>query len=307
MEAEKVEFPNKEEWRKFRKSGIGGSNSANILGVGWKSTLDEWAWFRGLVEDEPDTERMWWGTKNEPNIREAYGRQTGRTVEDQGIHTFVNRKHDFIRYSADGLIIPEVHLHLPHMIFEAKCTGYLTVKDLEEDFPLAWEVQVQHGLFTLGLQKASVAVLVNGNKLLWKDIERNDSFIEQMIEKEREFWNMVLTGTPPEADYRESTKDTISKLYPRDTGATVQLPPEAMNWAEQLFDAKAKIKVHEKIRDEQENKLKMAIGDNTFGTLPNGSSFSWKWQERTIADAEKAKAAGFMKTSEFRVLRRKGK
>jgi len=56
MEAEKIEFPNKEEWLKFRlagpggRGGIGGSNAANILGVGWKSELDEWAYFRGLIE-----------------------------------------------------------------------------------------------------------------------------------------------------------------------------------------------------------------------------------------------------------------
>ncbi len=296
MEAEKVEFPNEAEWLKFRKGGIGGSNAANILGVGYDSPLDEWAGFRGLIEPKQPTEQMKYGTWSQPMIIRGYQEETRRIVHDQGIHTFVNKKHEFIRYSADGLILQGPG-DLTPWIFEAKNTGHYTVQEIEDELPLHFQVQVQHGLFCLGLQMASIAILIRGNQLRWKDVERNDPFIEQMLEKELEFWEMVKSGTPPDADYRESTAKTISKLYPKDTGATVQLPPGAMNWAEQLFDAKAKIKVHEKIRDEQENKLKMAIGDNTFGILPNGGTFSWKWQERKAYE---------VKATEFRVLRRKG-
>ncbi|KKM07286.1 hypothetical protein LCGC14_1735490 [marine sediment metagenome] len=298
MEAEKVVFQTEAEWLKFRKGGIGGSEAPTILGVNpYQSPLDLWAEKRGLVEGKEQTEQMAWGRRLQKAITEGYEEETKRKVMDQGIHTFVNKKHEFIRYSADGLILQGPG-DLTPWIFEAKNTGHYTVQEIEDELPLHFQVQVQHGLFCLGLQMASIAILIRGNQLRWKDIERNDAFIEQMIEKEREFWRMVQSGTPPDADYRESTKDTISKLYPKDTGATVQLPPGAMNWAEQLFDAKAKIKVHEKIRDEQENKLKMAIGDNTFGILPNGGTFSWKWQERKAYE---------VKATEFRVLRRKGK
>lgn len=294
MEAEKITFTTEDEWLKFRKGGIGGNDAPIVLGVSqYAGPLDLFAVKRGLIEDNPQTELMKWGHRLQKPLKEGYQDETHRLVQDQGIHTFVNKEHDFIRYSADGLIAPLGGLP---WIFEAKCTGYLTPKDLEEDLPLAWQVQVQHGLFTLGLQKASLAVLVNGNKLLWKDMERNDSFIEQMLKTELEFWEMVKSGTPPDADYRESTARTIAKLYPKDTGATVQLPPEAKVWAADRTEADDWIKRYTKIKDEAENKLKMAIGDATFGTLPNGGSFSWKWQERKGYE---------VKATEFRVLRRK--
>ena len=160
---------------------------------------------------------MTWGARFEPIIRQGYEEETGRVVEDQGIHTFVNKKYDFIRYSADGLIVPldaraPIIMAAPKWIFEAKSTGYITAKELEEDFPLDWQVQVQHGLFTLGLQKASLAVLVRGNQLRWKDIERNDAFIEQMLKTELEFWDMVKSGTPPDADYRESSSSSLAVI-----------------------------------------------------------------------------------------------
>ena len=298
MEAEKIEFKTEEEWLKFRKGGLGGNDAPIVLGVSqYAGPLDLYAVKSRLVEDKSQTELMAWGKRLQKPLKEGYEEETQRLVMDQGIHTFVNKKYDFMRYSTDGLIPMDPPNGNP-WIFEAKCTGYLTVKDLAEDFPLAWEVQVQHGLFTLGLQKASFAILVNGNKLLWKDIDRNDSFIEQMVEKEMEFWERVKSGTPPDADYRESTKDTISKLYPKDTGTTVKLPNQAAAWDEVRSQATDAIKKWQEHKDEAENKLRMAIGDATFGTLPNGQSFTWKWQERKGYE---------VKATEFRVLRRKGK
>ena len=295
MEAEKVVFQTEAEWLKFRKGGIGGSEAPTILGVNpYQSPLDLWAEKRGLVEGKEQTEQMAWGRRLQKAITEGYEEETKRKVMDQGIHSFVHKEHEFIRYSADGLIPRDKG----DLIFEAKNTGYLTAKDLIEDFPIWMDVQVQHGVLTLGLEGGSIAVLVRGNRLWWKDIERNDAFIEQMLEKEMEFWEMVKSGTPPDADYRESTAKTIAKLYPKDTGATVQLPPEAIEWAEKRDAADVEIKMAKKEKDEAENKLRMAIGDNTFGILPNGGTFSWKWQERKAYE---------VKATEFRVLRRKGK
>jgi len=297
MDAEKITFTTEDEWLKFKKGGIGGSEAPVILGVSqYAGPLDLWSEKRGLVEGKEQTEQMAWGKRLQAVIIQGYQEETGRAVFDQGIHTFVNKKHDFIRYSADGLILAP-GISEKDWIFEAKSTGYITAKELEEEFPLDWEVQIQHGLFTLGLPKASLAVLVKGNQLRWKDVDRNDLFIEQMLDKEMEFWEMVKSGNPPDADYRESTTKTISKLYPRDSGATMQLPPEAMGWSEDLVEAKDCIKRSKKIEAEAENRIKMAIGENTFGTLPNGNSFSWKWQERKAYE---------VKATEFRVLRRKG-
>jgi len=298
MQAEKLTFKNEAEWLKERKQGIGGSDSPIVCGVSrYKGPLDLWAVKRGLVEDQEETEPMEVGKAIEPAIRQLYEKRTGRTVLDQGIHTFVNKQFDYIRASVDGLVA-NMKDDLPQpWIFEAKNTGYITERELEEDFPIEWEVQCQHEMFCLGLSRASLAVLVRGNKLKWKDLERNDAFIEEMLKKEIAFWDSVVKGVAPEADNRESTARTLSRLYPKDTGQTVQLPQEAIHWDGVRHTAMETIKTAERDKTEAENMIRAMIGDATFGNLPGLGQYTWKWGQRKGYE---------VKESEFRTLRRKG-
>ena len=55
------------------------------------------------------------------------------------------------------------------------------------------------------------------------------------------------------------------------------------------------VKEAETRRTELQNKLKLAIGDNTFGELPSGGKFTWKTQDRK---------EHFVAASTSRVLRR---
>jgi len=297
MQAEKLTFKNKAEWLSERKNGIGGSDSPVILGVSpFKGKLDLWAEKRGLVDGAEETEAMRWGTRLQEAIRQGYEEDTRRAVLDQGIHTFVNKQFDYIRASVDGLIVPLKGQNHP-WIWEAKSTGYVTERDLADDFPLHWEVQVQHEMFALGLSNASLAVLVRGNKLRWKDMERNDAFIEEMLKREIAFWESVVKGVAPEADDKESTARTLSRLYPKDTGHRLSLPSEAASCDWKRQEAIEAIKDAESQKREAENHIKQMMGDATFGNLPGGIEYSWKWGQRKGYE---------VKESEFRTLRRKG-
>jgi len=200
MDAEKITFQNEAEWLEFRKGGIGGSEAAVVCGASnYKSPLDLWAEKRGLVDGQVETEQMAWGRRLQGLIVQGYQEETGRVVQDQGIHTFVSKEYPYIRYSADGLIHNQVFpkaeipvLRSAISIFEAKSTGYITAKELEEELPLDWQVQCQHGLFTLGLEHGSLAVLVKGNQLRWKDLDRNDPSC----------WNRILLR-PSTSEYRK--------------------------------------------------------------------------------------------------------
>jgi len=274
MQAEKVTFANEAEWLAERQKGIGGSDSPIIMGVSrFQGPLDLWAVKRGLVDGQEETEPMEVGKAIEPAIRQLYEKRTGRTVNHHGIHTFVNNQFDYIRASVDGLFDMA---GLP-WIFEAKNTGYITERELEDDFPLEWEVQLQHEMFCLGLSNASLAVLVRGNKLRWRDIERNDEFIEEMLKKEIAFWESVVSGKEPEADDRVSTGRTLAKLYPKDTGHRLSLPTEAVFWDTERQVAIEAIKLAESKKVESENHIKQMMGDATFGNLSGGIEYSWKW------------------------------
>ena len=53
-----------------------------------------------------------------------------------------------------------------------------------------------------------------GNKFVFTTIYRDDSLIEELIAKEKEFWQeCVLTGTEPVVDDSEATQEYLNEKY----------------------------------------------------------------------------------------------
>jgi predicted phage-related endonuclease len=106
-----------------------------------------------------------------------------------------------------------------------------------------------------------------------------------MIEKERAFWDLVESRTPPPVDGSEQTAEALRRLYAADPaelrdGSSVMLPAEAAQWDDALQTAKAAIKSAEETKRAIENQIKAAIGDATFGELPGGGRYKWGTIER---------------------------
>ena len=61
----------KEEWLKWRKKGIGGSDVSCLLGINkWKSEIELWLDKTNQTNEPPaENEAMTWGTIMEPIIR----------------------------------------------------------------------------------------------------------------------------------------------------------------------------------------------------------------------------------------------
>lgn len=311
LTVQKIEPNQREAWLEARRSGLGGSDAASVVGIKllpnaprWlKSQLALWAEKTGLATEPnlDELERIEWGHEFEEPIAKKYAKVTGRILVDHG--RFAIRRsetHPVMHCTIDREITDFRDPNHPFPIASSgdlsiKNAGEYTVKDWEEEPPLHYQIQLQHELAVTGLEWGSFAVLIGGNKFRWCDWPRNDKFISFLIEKEEEFWDRVVRGIRPEPDASDSAKEVLSRLYPKDTGASIQLSDEAIEWAERLAKAKEEIQRAELVEQEMENKLKAAIGQNTFGVLPGGGRFSWKWQQRksyTVAETE------------FRVLRR---
>lgn len=57
----------------------------------------------------------------------------------------------------------------------------------EDEIPDSYYVQCQHYMAVTGCVKWYIAVLIGGNKFVWKEIPRNDGDIAALIEAEKEF------------------------------------------------------------------------------------------------------------------------
>lgn len=73
------------------------------------------------------------------------------------------------------------------------------------------------------IRAADVVVLVGGQELRIFRIERDEALIARLITLEKEFWDMVQSGTAPAGDGSDSAEQALRCLYPFDTGDQVDL------------------------------------------------------------------------------------
>jgi len=288
----------RDEWLENRMSGIGGSDAAAAIGASpYKSRFELWAEKRREIPaaDLSDNEAVAFGHRLEPFIAEEFAHRTGRKVTRWPAYSIARHvEHSFMICTPDAQQISE-HRDDPGLL-QIKNTAAWFRSQWEEEPPLHVQVQLQHELAVVGAAWGTLVALVGGNRLIWHDYERNDSFIAQMIEAEAEFWALVKSGEPPAVDGSEGTSRAIKAMFPKDDGDSVRLPEEATEWDRELVATKATIKKLEEEKTLYENRIKLAIGEATEGLLSNGTVYSYKTQEHKAYTVEAAT---------MRVLRRK--
>lgn len=299
-----IECKNKDEWVAWRRKGVGSSDVAAVIGASpWKSALDLWAEKVGLLEPPAaESEAMKWGRLLEDPIAHAYEEETRRVTVSLSPWTILrSRQYPFLLATPDREIAPIDGKDGPG-ILEIKTASAFKAEEWKDEVPLAYQVQWQHQAFVKGAAWGSLAVLLGGQRFLWKDIDRDEvTFRDAVLPRLEEFWALVELEQPPPVTADEGVKELLFQLYPKDSGASVALPIEAMTWTQEIEDAEAGLKPLEESIRLNKNRLRAAIGEATFGVLPNGDRWSLKRIEKHI----EAKAAY---TQEYRELRRlKGK
>lgn len=186
-------------WLEERRKGIGGSDSPVILGVSpFKSPLDLWQEKRGEMPDEPPTPAMQRGTHLEPLIAQIYSRSTGRKLR-QVRQIIRHREHPWMIANLDRHIVAEngdgpgiLEIKAPGLSVFARCK--------REGLPDYYTIQLQHYLEVKGWSWGSFAVF-NAERweLLWFDVRRDSELASIIIEKDKAFWEKVVSGEMPEA------------------------------------------------------------------------------------------------------------
>jgi len=282
------------DWLIQRRAGIGGSDAAAVLNLSpWKSALELYCDKIGLneIEDaEPDW--LYWGKALEPVIAARYEKETGRTLQDDGEFNIRRSAHyPWMCCTIDRSILGDK----PGILSIKNVVGFKKAEWADEP-PVEYQIQLQHEMIVLNRAWASFAVLFNGNDFGWYDVQRNDRFCAYLTQEEKKFWERVQNMQPPPPDVpADSCREALRRLYPNETGSTITLPGEFIGLADRIEAIKEQAKSGKRELDAAENKLKAAIGDNTFAVLPNGITFSLKTTKR----------AGYaVEPTEFRTLRR---
>jgi predicted phage-related endonuclease len=173
-------------------------------------------------------------------------------------------EHDFIRANVDRLVVGE------KAVLECKTASAYLMKEWENDeVPASYLVQMQHYLGVLGSEykKGYFAVLIGGQKFIWKEIERDDELINMIFQAEIDFWEKhVLANVPPALDGSSAAEQFLKERYAEtDPDKSIDLKYEYKDKIEQYLSLKDTIKELEGQAKALENDIKNELKEAETG------------------------------------------
>ena len=296
-----------EEWLEARKSTIGGSEVAAILGISEYQTpyqLWEVKTGRRVPADLSENQAVIFGNLLEDVIADEFSRRTGRKVlRDNFI-----RKHPQYPFLTGNIdrIITAGESKLGRGILEIKTVNGWTFKEWEMKVPEAYYCQIQHYMGLTGYEYGAFAILVDGRRLEIIEVKADWEFINYQNSKLVEWYEAhIVNDIPPQKsipDYEES-QHIPEKI--------VEASPEIFELYADIRKYKLAIKELEEKKDAAEEVIKTVIGDCEGIAYGPDIIATWKTQESNRFDTTAFKKANpelynqFIKTTQSRVFRLK--
>jgi putative phage-type endonuclease len=274
MTVRRIDVQNEAEWLEARRSGIGASEAAMLLGVSpWGTPLDLYARKLGLLPDVEETEKMRLGRRLEPIVAAEYAeRFPDHEVGDPEQSLFRSRTEPILLATPDRWVMDPVR---GPGLLEIKTTSVFQRDRWDPDgtpdgCPEHVQIQVQAQLAVVGGAWAAVAVLLGGQEIRCYPITRNQAFIDLYTRHAVRFWaEHVLAKTPPPAT--GASLETLKALYRDIAPRTVELPAEAVDWDRELEEGARVVKEGQAQVDGAKAKLLAALEDAEMGVLPGGA------------------------------------
>lgn len=207
------------EFHARRAKGIGGSDVGAILGVDrYKDAEELWLLKTGQKEpDDTETPDQRRGRRFEKTALEEYQAAYPRnSVVIPAITHGAHKDYPWMLYNVDAYLIIDGE----ECVGEVKCPSLGMFSRIKrEGLPESWIVQMQHYLCCTGLEKGIwIIFCADRMELLTFEFTADKLFHELLIEKEREFWTLVETMTPPEpiiAEMKDGKIEVVGKVEKR--------------------------------------------------------------------------------------------
>jgi putative phage-type endonuclease len=252
-----------EEWQAYREKqkGIGGSDVATILGLNpYKSPFTLWLEKTGQIEPPVlNNEYIEWGNLLEPVIREKFAKETGFEVEENH-WVMLHDQHDFMVANVDGIVI-DPQFAGEKGVLEIKTAGERMRDQWENGPPHHYMLQLQHYLAILDYSYGYIAVLFGGNTFKYYLVERDDYVIDNIIQAEMDFTQMVEYKVPPEISGHKADSDYLAQAFPEDNGEIGELNNTLETYAMNYFSLQQQMKVLQEEADYLKNLIKLEMKD----------------------------------------------
>jgi putative phage-type endonuclease len=260
----------RKEWLAERRTGIGGSDVAGILGLSrWTTPYQVYLDKIGEAPPTEDNAPMRWGRYLEPVIRQAYSDETGREVR---LMPMVRHPlHEFMFANLDGFTDG------------GRLVEIKTARTAEgwgepgtDQIPTPYLFQVQHYLEVTGFEVADVPVLIGGSDFRIYEVWADAELAKSMVEAEAEFWARVQRRDPPPV---VTMADAIARWGRSSRAESVEASPDARASIETLRTIKAQRSALDELEEAARAVVMRELGDRDTLVGPDGAPLvTWKAQ-----------------------------
>lgn len=267
---------NREEWLKYRESGIGSSEVATIVGLNpWETPYQLWRRKKGLDPAKAENFAMKAGHYLEDAVAQFWKDETGCEIIKRSAIDWliINPDKPFMRVS------PDRTYWLKGLTHNAQNKGILECKTTqmsidENEIPKHWFCQVQYQLGTAELQEGSLAWLCSGREFGYKNLSLVPDFYGWLCEEVERFWIDNIQGNrEPEA---RSVQDVIAKYNRHTDGKIIEVSSEIFNAVTSLKEVKKELAELDARKSELEAQIKLGFGDAEAISYGGQTIATWK-------------------------------
>ena len=274
----------KEEWLRYRKGGIGGSDAGAVCGLNPYRTAMEVYYDKTSDEiEEIDNEAMRQGREFEEYVARRFMEATGKKVRRANA-LYYDERYPFMYADVDRLVVGE------NAGLECKTASpYMADQWKGGKIQLSYQIQCYHYMSVFQADAWYIAVLIYGKEFQFHRIERDEAVIQDLVHIEENFWKEhVEKKILPEPDGSKVADSVIAERFKKSQGISLPLMgfDEKLKRRQELVEIMARMET-EKKKIEQELKLYMGeaeIAENEHFRV------SWKTVNSSRLDEKLLKA-----------------
>lgn len=280
------------EWLEYRKSGIGSSEVATIVGLNpFETPYQLWRRKVGLDTPKMETFAMKAGHYLEDAVSQFWQDETGREVIKRSAGDWLVRSNEkpFMQVSPDRTywLAGETHNNSNKGILECKTTQRQVDPD---DLPKHWFCQVQYLLGVSELTQGSLAWLTMGREFGYKDIALVPDFFQWLSEETERFYIDNIKGMQEPSAV--NVADILLKYNRHQAGKIIEVDDEIFKAYEDLKEVKKEIDALTERKEAYEEKIKMAFTDAEAISYGGETIATWKAPKPSMKfDAKEFQAA----------------
>lgn len=274
----------KEDWLRYRKCGITGTDAGAILGVNpYRSAFQV---YHDKISDsieDIDNEAMRQGRDLEEYVAQRFTEATGLKVRRANA-IYQSETHPLLLADFDRLIVGQ------KAGLECKTVSPFSADKWADDkIPAYYMAQINHYLAVSGFDCWYIAALIFGKGLVIHKITTDKEILDSLIAEEEHFWKYnVMPEIPPAPTGSDGDTQQINQMY----GTANANKTADLNAVRGLLDKRQSLSDQiEQLEQEKtaiEQKVKLEMQDAAYGTAL-GYKVSWISSESKRVDSQRLK------------------